>query len=102
MTDIVQLRDSKNVPFYPKTHMSAVIGFNPDDINTATQLALDSKVDKKSGYTLSKNDYTDEDKQKTMQLGEQSLELKSPNGTAFLIGVNDDGTLSVMKKGEDL
>ena len=55
------------------------IGFNPDNINTATQLALDSKVDKEPGYTLSKNDYTDEDKQKTMQLGEQSLELKSPN-----------------------
>lgn len=102
-TKIVQLKAraeypdlnlAKEEPYYPVTSVDAVKGL--DEV-------IDGKVVKYTPVTETVDGLmSSADKQKLDSLKEEpldELELKSPNGSIFVVSVDDDGKLSVKAKG---
>lgn len=89
MTDIRPIAGSDKVAFYPVTHSQAVKEF--DKGVTKAIAASPSEF-----FDLLKSDIT------TWHDGliPKTIKMQSPSGAVFLVSINDDGKLAVMKEGD--
>ncbi|MCC6117069.1 hypothetical protein LA430_11150 [Lactiplantibacillus plantarum] len=89
MIDIRPIAGADKVAFYPVTHSQAVKDF---DVGVTKAVA----VSPAGFFNLLKSDiviWHD-------GLIPKTIKMQSPNGTVFLVSVNDDGKLAVMKEGD--
>lgn len=89
MTDIRPIAGSDKVMFYPVTHSQAVKEFD-----TGVTKAIASSPTEI--FNLLKSDIA-------TWYGEQipkAIKMQSPNGTVFLVSIDDDGKLAVTKEGD--
>ncbi|AVK60259.1 hypothetical protein C5Z25_00040 [Lactobacillus sp. CBA3605] len=88
MTEIRPIADNGKVMFYPATHYQAV-----KDLDVGvTRVFMDNPTE---FFNLLKPNI------KTWHNGEITnlIKLQSPNGTAFLVSISDDGKLIITKEG---
>lgn len=84
----------KGEPYYPATSADAVKGL--DEVVDGKVVKYDPATETTNGLMSST------DKKKLNKLKEEplsELELKSPNGSIFVVSVDDDGKLSAKEKG---
>lgn len=89
MTDIRPIAGSDKLVFYPVTHSQAVKDF--DKGVTKSIAASPAEF-----FNLLKSDIV------TWHDGliPKTIKMQSPNGTAFLVSISDDGKLAVTKEGD--
>ena len=89
MTDIRPIAGADKVAFYPVTHSQAVKDF---DVGVTKAVAASPA----EFFNLLKSDIV------TWHDGliPKTIKMQSPNGTVFLVSINDDGKLAVMKEGD--
>lgn len=115
MTDIAQLKGNDGVGFYVRTHVNGIVGLDDYLIGKLPTFVI---ADELNDGLMSKEMYakllllqvyepatelkdglmTSLDRIQMNKLNAESLEINSPNGTAFLITVSNDGKLLVNKK----
>ncbi|WP_412936231.1 hypothetical protein [Lactiplantibacillus plantarum] len=88
MTDIRLIAGSDKVAFYPVTHSQAVKDFDVGVTKTVTASPAEF-------FNLLKSDI------ETWHDGliPKTIKMQSPNGTVFLVSINDDGKLIITKEG---
>ncbi|WP_285298935.1 hypothetical protein [Lactiplantibacillus plantarum] len=88
MTDIRPIAGSDKVAFYPVTHSQAVKDFDVGVTKTVTASSAEF-------FNLLKSDI------ETWHDGliPKTIKMQSPNGTVFLVSINDDGKLIITKEG---
>ena len=89
MTEIRPIAGADKVVFYPVTHSQAVKDFDKG----VTKVIASSPTEI---FNLLKSDIA-------TWYGEQiskAIKMQSPNGTVFLVSIDDDGKLVVMKEGD--
>lgn len=88
MTDIRPIAGADKVAFYPVTHSQAVKDFD----NGVTKAIAASPTE---FFNLLKSDIV------TWHDGliPKTIKMQSPNGTIFLVSINDDGKLIITKEG---
>lgn len=92
MTNIGQLKDSKGNPFYPQTHVDAILDLSKTIEENLIVKSVNSKI---GDVVLIANDvgaYTKEEVDSLLE-EKQDLVLVSPSGNKFILSVNDDGTI---------
>ncbi|MCG0628292.1 phage-like protein [Lactiplantibacillus plantarum] len=89
MVDIRPIAGADKVAFYPVTHSQAVKDF---DVGVNKTVAASPT----EFFNLLKSDV------ETWHDGliPKQIKMQSPNGTAFLVSINDDGKLAVTKEGD--
>ena len=89
MTDIRPIAGADKVAFYPVTHSQAVKDF---DVGVTKAVAASPA----EFFNLLKSDIV------TWHDGliPKTIKMQSPTGTVFLVSINDDGELAVMKEGD--
>lgn len=87
MTDIRPIAGDDKEAFYPVTHSQAVKDFDKGVTKAIAANPTES-------FNLLKTDIT------TWHDGliQKTIKMQSPNGTAFLVSINDDGKLAVTKE----
>lgn len=115
MTDIAQLKGNDGVGFYVRTHVDGIVGL--DDYLIGKMPVLEVVTDSNDGLmskemwvkfkslelyevatVLKDGLMSKDDKLKMNKINAESLEINSPNGTAYLITVGNDGKLLTSKK----
>ena len=88
MTDIRPVAGADKVAFYPVTHSQAVKDF---DVGVTKAVAASPA----EFFNLLKSDIV------TWHDGliPKTIKMQSPNGTIFLVSINDDGKLIITKEG---
>ena len=89
MTDIRPIAGSDKSVFYPVTHSQAVKDFDKGVTKAITASPAEF-------FNLLKSDIV------TWHDGliTKTIKMQSPSGAVFLVSINDDGKLAVMKEGD--
>ncbi|MBS0953045.1 hypothetical protein ABC426_17395 [Lactiplantibacillus plantarum] len=89
MTDIRPIAGSDKAAFYPVTHSQAVKDFDVGVTKAVVASPAEFFNLLKSGIVTWHDG-----------LIPKTIKMQSPNGTVFLVSINDDGKLAVMKEGD--
>lgn len=89
MTEVRPIADSNKVVFYPQTHYQAVKGFDTG-VSAAVKASSTDFFD-----LLKPNIETWHD-----ELKPTAIKLQSPNGTVFLLSIDNDGNVLTTKEGD--